>query len=139
MKKIEAIFRPFKIQDVTNALTEVGVAGMTISEVKGVGHEKGHQEIYSGSEYTVGYLPKVKFEIVTSDDQVHKGVKAIVKAAKTGKIGDGKVFVLGIEILRARRGLAARWRGIRGGAGPGSLCKEAGASHSAAFDFHYGG
>ena len=111
MKKIEAIIRPFKIQDVTNALTEVGVAGMTISEVKGFGHQRGHQEIYPGSEYTVGYLPKVKFEIVTSDDQVQKAVKAIVKAARTGKIGDGKVFVLGIEqcirIRTAERGEAA--------------------------------
>jgi|HubBroStandDraft_3_1064219.scaffolds.fasta_scaffold1271702_1 nitrogen regulatory protein P-II 1 len=105
MKKIEAIIRPFKIQDVTNALTEVGVAGMTISEVKGFGHQKGHQEIYPGSEYTVGYLPKVKFEIVTSDEQVQKAVKAIVEAAKTGKIGDGKVFVLGIEeSIRIRTG-----------------------------------
>jgi nitrogen regulatory protein P-II 1 len=105
MKKIEAIIRPFKIQYVTNALTEVGVAGMTISEVKGFGHQKGHQEIYPGSEYTVGYLPKVKFEIVTSDEQVQKAVKAIVEAAKTGKIGDGKVFVLGIEeSIRIRTG-----------------------------------
>ena len=111
MKKIEAIIRPFKIQDVTNALTEVGVAGMTISEVKGFGHQKGHQEIYPGSEYTVGFLPKVKFEIVISDDQVQKAVKTIVKAARTGKIGDGKVFVSGIEecirIRTAERGEAA--------------------------------
>jgi nitrogen regulatory protein P-II 1 len=105
MKKIEAIIRHFKIQDVTNALTEVGVAGMTISEVKGFGHQKGHQEIYPGSEYTVGFLPKVKFEIVIADEQVQKAVKAVVKAAKTGKIGDGKVFIIGIEEgIRIRTG-----------------------------------
>ena len=79
------------MEDVRTALEEIGIEGITVSEVKGFGHQKGHQEIYPGSEYTVGYLPKVKFEIVTSDDQVQKAVKAIVKAAKTGKIGDGKV------------------------------------------------
>jgi nitrogen regulatory protein P-II 1 len=105
MKKIEAIIRHFKIQEVTNALTEVGITGMTLSEVKGFGNQKGHQEIYPGSEYTVGFLPKVKFEIVISDDQVQQAVKAIVQAAKTRKIGDGKVFVIGIEeSVRIRTG-----------------------------------
>jgi nitrogen regulatory protein PII len=90
MKKIEAIIRHFKTEDVATALTAVGIGGMTISEVKGFGHQKGHQEIYPGSEYTVSFVPKVKFEIVTSDEQVQAAVKAIVKAARTGKIGDGK-------------------------------------------------
>ena len=97
MKKIEAIIRHFKMDDVRKALTEFGIAGMTVSEVKGFGHHKGHREIYPGSEYTVGFLPKLKFEIVISDDKVQKAVKAIVESARTGKIGDGKVFVLGIE------------------------------------------
>ena len=97
MKKIEAIIKPFKIEDVKKALTELGIGGMTVSEVKGFGFQKGHREIYAGSEYTVGFLPKVKFEIVISDNRVEKAVKAIVEAARTGKIGDGKVFVLGIE------------------------------------------
>jgi nitrogen regulatory protein P-II 1 len=97
MKKIEAIIKPFKMEDVKKALTELGIGGMTVSEVKGFGFQKGHREIYAGSEYTVGFLPKVKFEIVISDNRVEKAVKAIVEAARTGKIGDGKVFVLGIE------------------------------------------
>ena len=97
MKKIEAIIKPFKMEDVKKALTELGIGGMTVSEVKGLGSQKGHREIYAGSEYTVGFLPKVKFEIVISDNRVEKAVKAIVEAARTGKIGDGKVFVLGIE------------------------------------------
>jgi len=97
MKKIEAIIRHFKTEDVKRALTELGIGGMTVSEVKGFGCQKGHREIYPGSEYTVGFVPKVKFEIVISDDQVRKAVRAIVEAARTGKIGDGKVFVLGIE------------------------------------------
>ena len=111
MKKIEAIIRHFKIEDVKKALADLGIGGMTVSEVKGFGHQKGHQEIYPGSEYTVGFLPKLKFEIVISDSRVQKIVKAIVKAARTGKIGDGKVFVLGIEecirIRTAERGEAA--------------------------------
>ena len=97
MKKIEAIIRHFKMEDVKKALTELGIGGMTVSEVKGFGYQKGHREIYPGSEYTVGFIPKVKFEIVISDNRVQKAVTAIVKAARTGKIGDGKVFVLGIE------------------------------------------
>jgi nitrogen regulatory protein PII len=97
MKKIEAIIKPFKMEDVKDALTEAGVEGMTVSEVKGFGRQKGHTEIYRGSEYTVDFLPKVKFEIVLPDDRVQRAVDAIVQAAKTGKIGDGKVFVLPIE------------------------------------------
>ncbi len=97
MKKIEAIIKPFKLEDVKEALAEVGIEGMTVSEVKGFGRQKGHTEIYRGSEYTVDFLPKVKFEIVVADDRVSKVVAAIVGAAKTGKIGDGKVFVLPME------------------------------------------
>ena len=97
MKKIEAIIKPFKMEDVKEALAEAGIEGMTVSEVKGFGRQKGHTEIYRGSEYTVDFLPKVKFEVVVSDDRVAKVVAAIVAAAKTGKIGDGKVFVTPIE------------------------------------------
>jgi nitrogen regulatory protein P-II 1 len=97
MKKIEAIVKPFKMEDVKQALSEVGVEGMTVSEVKGFGRQKGHTEIYRGSEYTVDFLPKVKFEIVLADDRVQKAVDAILTAAKTGKIGDGKVFILPME------------------------------------------
>jgi len=97
MKKIEAIIKPFKMEDVKDALSELGIEGMTVSEVKGFGRQKGHTEIYRGSEYTVDFLPKVKFEIVVTDEVVEKAVKAISDAAKTGKIGDGKIFVLPIE------------------------------------------
>jgi len=97
MKKIEAIIKPFKLEDVKEALAEIGIEGMTISEVKGFGRQKGHTEIYRGSEYTVDFLPKVKFEIVLAEDRVAKAVEAIVNSAKTGKIGDGKVFILPIE------------------------------------------
>ena len=97
MKKIEAIIKPFKLDEVKDALAEVGIEGMTVIEVKGFGRQKGHTEIYRGSEYTVDFLPKVKFEIVISDDRVQKAVDTIVQAAKTGKIGDGKVFVMPIE------------------------------------------
>ncbi len=97
MKKIEAIIKPFKMEDVKEALAEVGIEGMTVSEVKGFGRQKGHTEIYRGSEYTVDFLPKVKFEIVIADSLVDKAVKAISESAKTGKIGDGKIFVLPIE------------------------------------------
>jgi nitrogen regulatory protein P-II 1 len=103
MKKIEAIIKPFKMEDVKEALTEIGVEGMTVSEVKGFGRQKGHTEIYRGSEYTVDFLPKVKFEIVIADDRVQKAVDVIVQSAKTGKIGDGKVFVMPIEdVIRIR-------------------------------------
>ena len=97
MKKIEAIIKPFKMEDVKDALAEIGIQGMTVTEVKGFGRQKGHTEIYRGSEYTVEFLPKVKFEIVVEESIVQKAVDTIVRAAKTGKIGDGKVFVLPIE------------------------------------------
>jgi nitrogen regulatory protein P-II 1 len=97
MKKIEAIIKPFKLDDVKEALSGLGVEGMTVSEVKGFGRQKGHTEIYRGSEYTVDFLPKIKIEVVLADNQVAAAVDAVVKAAKTGKIGDGKVFVSSIE------------------------------------------
>ena len=97
MKKIEAIIKPFKLEEVKDALGEIGIEGMTVSEVKGFGRQKGHTEIYRGSEYTVDFLPKIKMEIVVSDNEVEQAVATIVKAAKTGKIGDGKVFVSNIE------------------------------------------
>ncbi len=97
MKKIEAIIKPFKLEDVKDALSEVGVEGMTVIEVKGFGRQKGHTEIYRGSEYTVDFLPKVKVEVVISDAVCEAAIGVIVKAAKTGKIGDGKVFVSNIE------------------------------------------
>ena len=111
MKKIEAIIKPFKMEDVKEALSEIGIEGMTVTEVKGFGRQKGHTEIYRGSEYTVDFLPKAKFEIIVSDDRVQKAVDVIVQAAKTGKIGDGKVFVLPVEdairIRTEERGEAA--------------------------------
>lgn len=97
MKKIEAIIKPFKLQDVKDALNELGIQGMTVTEVKGFGRQKGHTEIYRGSEYTVDFLPKVKIETVIADSLVPQAIEAIIKAAKTGKIGDGKVFVSHIE------------------------------------------
>jgi nitrogen regulatory protein P-II 1 len=105
MKKIEAIIKPFKLEDVKEALTSVGVEGMTVSEVKGFGRQKGHTEIYRGSEYIVDFLPKIKVEVVLSDSQVASAVEAIIKAAKTGKIGDGKVFVSSVDsVTRIRTG-----------------------------------
>ncbi len=97
MKKIEAIIKPFKLEEVKDALGEVGIEGMTVSEVKGFGRQKGHTEIYRGSEYTVDFLPKIKLEIVVSNNLLDNAVSAIIKAAKTGKIGDGKVFVSDVE------------------------------------------
>ncbi|HUR46685.1 MAG TPA: P-II family nitrogen regulator [Candidatus Saccharimonadales bacterium] len=97
MKKIEAIIKPFKLNEVKDALHEIGLLGMTVSEVKGFGRQKGHTEIYRGSEYTVDFLPKIKIEIVLNDSEVQGAVDAIVKAAKTGKIGDGKVFISTVE------------------------------------------
>ena len=103
MKKIEAIIKPFKLEEVKDALGEIGVEGMTVSEVKGFGRQKGHTEIYRGSEYTVDFLPKIKIEMVIADKQVDAAVEAIVKSAKTGKIGDGKIFVTPIdEAIRIR-------------------------------------
>jgi nitrogen regulatory protein PII len=97
MKKIEAIIKPFKLEEVKDALGDVGIEGMTVTEVKGFGRQKGHTEIYRGSEYTVDFLPKIKLELVLPDSQVDTAVAAIVRTAKTGKIGDGKVFVTKIE------------------------------------------
>ncbi len=103
MKKIEAIIKPFKLEEVKNALSEIGVEGMTVTEVKGFGRQKGHTEIYRGSEYTVDFLPKIKIEVVLTDDLVQRACAAIIAAAKTGKIGDGKIFVLPIdEAVRIR-------------------------------------
>ncbi len=97
MKKIEAIIKPFKLEEVKDALADLGIEGMTVSEVKGFGRQKGHTEIYRGSEYTVDFLPKIKIEVVLAADLVEKATLAIVKAAKTGKIGDGKVFISPVE------------------------------------------
>jgi nitrogen regulatory protein PII len=97
MKKIEAIIKPFKLDEVKHALGELGVEGMTVSEVKGFGRQKGHTEIYRGSEYTVDFLPKVKLEIVLPDSQIQAAADAIIKSARTGKIGDGKVFIFHVE------------------------------------------
>src|SRR5580704_4789518 len=97
MKKIEAIIKPFKLEEVKDALAELGVEGMTVTEVKGFGRQKGHTEIYRGSEYTVDFLPKVKLEIVLADGMVDEAVKAIVNSAKTGKIGDGKIFIINVD------------------------------------------
>jgi nitrogen regulatory protein PII len=105
MKKIEAIIKPFKLEEVKEALAGIGVEGMTVSEVKGFGRQKGHTEIYRGSEYTVDFLPKIKIEIVLADSLVSSATEAVVRAAKTGKIGDGKVFVSSIEnAIRIRTG-----------------------------------
>ena len=97
MKKIEAIIKPFKLDEVKDALNEIGIQGMTVTEVKGFGRQKGHTEIYRGSEYTVDFLPKIKIEVVLADAVVNSAVEAIIKSARTGKIGDGKVFVSSIE------------------------------------------
>ncbi len=97
MKKVEAIIKPFKLEEVKDALADLGIEGMTVSEVKGFGRQKGHTEIYRGSEYTVDFLPKIKIEVVLADSALESALAAIVKAAKTGKIGDGKVFVSPVE------------------------------------------
>lgn len=97
MKKIEAIIKPFKLEEVKDKLHEIGIEGMTVTEVKGFGRQKGHTEIYRGSEYTVDFLPKLKLELVTSDNKVEEAISAIIKGAKTGKIGDGKIFVSNVE------------------------------------------
>ena len=105
MKKIEAIIKPFKLDEVKSALTELGLQGLTVTEVKGFGRQKGHTEIYRGSEYAVDFLPKIKIEVVVAEAQVASVVEAIVKAAKTGKIGDGKIFVSSVEsVIRIRTG-----------------------------------
>ena len=97
MKKIEAIIKPFKLEEVKDALAAIGIEGMTVTEVKGFGRQKGHTEIYRGSEYTVDFLPKIKLETVVTDDLADQAVSAIIKAAKTGKIGDGKIFLTNVE------------------------------------------
>ena len=105
MKKIEAIIKPFKLEDVKEALSEIGVEGMTVSEVKGFGRQKGHTEVYRGREYTLDLLPKVKIEMVLPDQRVEQAVEAILKAAKTGKIGDGKIFLSTVgDAIRIRNG-----------------------------------
>ncbi|MBI3374033.1 MAG: P-II family nitrogen regulator [Betaproteobacteria bacterium] len=105
MKKIEAIVKPFKLDEVREALSELGVTGLTVTEVKGFGRQKGHTELYRGAEYVVDFLPKVKIEAVLPEDQVDQAVEAIVKAARTGKIGDGKIFVTTVEhVVRIRTG-----------------------------------
>ena len=105
MKKIEAIIRPFRIDDVREALAEIGLKGMTLTEVKGDGRQKGHTELYRGSEYQIDFLPKIKLEVVVADKMVDKVVETIVKAAKTGQVGDGKIFVYPVEdVIRVRTG-----------------------------------
>ena len=105
MKKIEAIIKPFKLDDVREALTELGITGMTVSEVKGFGRQRGHTEVYRGAEYAVDFLPKVKIEVVLPDDQIERTVEAIIEAARSGKIGDGKIFVTSLErVVRIRTG-----------------------------------
>lgn len=105
MKKIEAIIKPFKLDDVKDALNEIGVKGITVSEVKGFGRQKGHTELYRGAEYVVDFLPKVKLEIIAKDDMAPTVIEVIEKAAKTGKIGDGKIFVTTVEdVIRIRTG-----------------------------------
>jgi nitrogen regulatory protein P-II 1 len=105
MKKIEAIIKPFKMDDVREALADVGINGMTVSEVKGFGRQKGHTELYRGAEYQVDFLPKMKIEIVVTDDATDRAIEAIVSSAQTGKIGDGKIFVYNVEqAIRIRTG-----------------------------------
>jgi nitrogen regulatory protein P-II 1 len=105
MKKIDAVVKPFKLDEVREALSEIGVSGLTVTEVKGFGRQKGHTELYRGAEYVVDFLPKVKIEIVVADDVVEQAIEAIIKAARTGKIGDGKIFVTTVEqVVRIRTG-----------------------------------
>ena len=105
MKKVEAIIKPFKMDDVREALSDIGVSGMTVTEVKGFGRQKGHTELYRGAEYQVDFLPKVKLEVIVADDMVDRAVEAIIAQAQTGKIGDGKIFVTNVErVIRIRTG-----------------------------------
>ncbi|MDQ5887216.1 MAG: P-II family nitrogen regulator [Neisseriaceae bacterium] len=105
MKKIEAVIKPFKLDEVREALSEIGVTGLTVTEVKGFGRQKGHTELYRGAEYVVDFLPKVKLELVVTEAQVEPAIEAIIKAARTGKIGDGKIFVMPVEqVVRIRTG-----------------------------------
>ncbi|WP_304335121.1 P-II family nitrogen regulator [Conchiformibius steedae] len=108
MKKIEAVIKPFKLDDVREALTEIGITGMTVSEVKGFGRQRGHTEIYRGAEYAVDFLPKIKIELVLPDEQVERAVETIIETARSGKIGDGKIFILPVEeVIRIRTGETA--------------------------------
>ena len=105
MKKVEAIIKPFKLDEVREALSEIGVTGLTVTEVKGFGRQKGHTELYRGAEYVVDFLPKVKVEVIIADNLVERAIEAIIKAARTGKIGDGKIFVTSVEqVVRIRTG-----------------------------------
>ena len=105
MKKLEAVIKPFKLDDVREALSEIGITGMTVTEVKGFGRQKGHTELYRGAEYVVDFLPKVKLEVVLNDEQVERAIEAITEAARTGKIGDGKIFITTVEqVVRIRTG-----------------------------------
>ncbi len=105
MKKIEAIVKPFKLDDVREALTDLGITGMTVTEVKGFGRQKGHTEVYRGAEYAVDFLPKIKIELVLPDDQVERAIEVIVETARSGKVGDGKIFILPVEdAIRIRTG-----------------------------------
>jgi nitrogen regulatory protein P-II 1 len=105
MKKIEAIVKPFKLDEVREALSEVGITGLTVTEVKGFGRQKGHTELYRGAEYVVDFLPKVRIEVILADAMVERAIEAIIKAARTGKIGDGKIFVTAVEqVVRIRTG-----------------------------------
>jgi nitrogen regulatory protein P-II 1 len=105
MKKVEAIIKPFKLDEVREALSEIGVTGLTVTEVKGFGRQKGHTELYRGAEYVVDFLPKVKVEVIIADNLVERAIEAVVKAARTGKIGDGKIFVTSVEqVVRIRTG-----------------------------------
>jgi nitrogen regulatory protein P-II 1 len=105
MKKVEAIVKPFKLDEVREALSEIGVTGLTVTEVKGFGRQKGHTELYRGAEYVVDFLPKVKVEVILADALVERAIEAVIKAARTGKIGDGKIFVTNVEqVVRIRTG-----------------------------------
>jgi nitrogen regulatory protein P-II 1 len=105
MKKVEAIIKPFKLDEVREALSEIGVSGLTVTEVKGFGRQKGHTELYRGAEYVVDFLPKVKVEVIIADNLVERAIEAIIKAARSGKIGDGKIFVTSVEqVVRIRTG-----------------------------------
>jgi nitrogen regulatory protein P-II 1 len=105
MKKIEAVIKPFKIDEVRESLSEVGITGLTVTEVKGFGRQKGHTELYRGAEYVVDFLPKIKIEVIVADETIDRAIEAIIKAARTGKIGDGKIFVMPVEqVVRIRTG-----------------------------------
>ncbi len=105
MKKIEAIIKPFKLDEVKDALVEIGIGGMTVTEVRGFGRQKGHTEIYRGTEYVIDFLPKIKIEVIVKDEDVEKVVETIIKAAQTGRVGDGKIFVIPVEdVIRIRTG-----------------------------------